>query len=769
MPATLLQVPFFVHPALAGAAVAAGCVPVIIHLINRRRHARVPWAAMTFLLAARRRSVRRLRLEHWMLMLARIAIIVLFGLALARPYLSSASILPSSSTRVLRVVVLDNSLSMNARRDAKASRFERARSYAAELIDAFPPADPVALIACAGPATAALTQPSFDRRFVRERLLAIQPTERVADVVGGLSLAIEMIEASQFPPTNRAVYVISDFPPSVWLNENQRQPTPAVAALRRLTQRVSNPGENVTLIPISADEIENVAVTSLLSDSSLIAVNRPARFTIKVTNFGRSTREDVVLQVVKQGEVIRREPLPALEPGGTETVAVTTLFGAPGTQLIEATVTGLRDDALIEDNARYLSVEVRDSVPVLLVDGRPGLSRLAGQAGFLATALAPKVTETDTVVLDPVIVTAPELSTEILSEYGMVALCNVNRLADETWKELHDYVASGGGLLIFLGELVDADHYNEFGFDGGAGIMPGSISAAHHVGENDALHIAYDALHHRQAGSAGWPSIVRDFDGHPQSGLFSAAVSAYLPMEIDRRRADVVLRYTDGQPAVVAFTSAGRKVVVVTTTANMDWTNLPAKGDYVSLMTSLAAYLVRQKGSQRNLFVGEFVREPLTARQTSMPLRVSFPTAPNPARSSGIESAVPTLVPGEHRHGLLASSLTLSHGPIEHAGGVSVSIGAVQRLFAVNVKTSESSLAALDQAALSTGLGVLVHVAAGPEADRPKIVRAGSSDLAPTLLCVVVALLLMEMWMAMRFGTVRGSTAPADIRNAGAR
>ncbi|MCH7870419.1 MAG: hypothetical protein IID33_01835, partial [Planctomycetes bacterium] len=401
--------------------------------------------------------------------------------------------------------------------------------------------------------------------------------------------------------------------------------------------------------------------------------------------------------------------------------------------------------------------------------GRPGLSRLAGQAGFLATALAPKVTETDTVVLAPVIVTAPELATEILSDYGMVALCNVNRLAGETWQELHDYVTSGGGLLIFLGELVDTDHYNEFGFDGGAGIMPGSISAAHHVGKNDALHIAYDALHHPQAdqprragGSAGWPAIVRDFEGHPESGLFSAAVLAYLPMEIDRRRAEVVLRYTDGQPAVVASTTAGKKVVVVTTTANMDWTNLPAKGDYVSLMTSLAAYLVRQKGNQRNLFVGEFVREPLTARQTSMPLRVIFPTAPNPARTSGVESAVPTLVPDEQ-------SLTLSHGPIEHAGAVSVSIGAAQRLFAVNVRTSESSLATLDQVALSTGLDVPVQVAAGPEADGPKIVRVGSSDLAPTLLCLVVALLLMEMWMAMRFGAARGSTAPADIRNAGAR
>ena len=111
----------------------------------------------------------------------------------------------------------------------------------------------------------------------------------------------------------------------------------------------------------------------------------------------------------------------------------------------------------------------------------------------------------------------------------------------------------------------------------------------------------------------------------------------------------------------------------------------------------------------------------------------------------------------------------LSHGPIEHAGAVTVSIGAVQRLFAVNVDTRESMLAALDRTALLNGINLPVRVIEGGKSDDLQIAKTGSADIAPTLLCFVIALLLLEMWLAMRFGAARGSVAPPAMRNAGVR
>ena len=60
LPSVLFSTPAAALATLAGAA----SIPIIIHLLNRRRYRIVEWAAMRFLLAAKRQNVRRLRLEQ---------------------------------------------------------------------------------------------------------------------------------------------------------------------------------------------------------------------------------------------------------------------------------------------------------------------------------------------------------------------------------------------------------------------------------------------------------------------------------------------------------------------------------------------------------------------------------------------------------------------------------------------------------------------------------------------------------------------------------
>src|SRR5262245_4083643 len=69
---------------LAAGAVAAGAVsvPIIIHLLNRRRFRVMNWAAMRFLLAAQRKNSRRMRLEQLILLLVRCLLVLLIVLAM---------------------------------------------------------------------------------------------------------------------------------------------------------------------------------------------------------------------------------------------------------------------------------------------------------------------------------------------------------------------------------------------------------------------------------------------------------------------------------------------------------------------------------------------------------------------------------------------------------------------------------------------------------------------------------------------------------------
>ena len=71
--------------AMAGAAAALIALPIIIHLLNRRRFKTVTWAAMDFLMRAMRKNRRRLEFEQWILLAMRCLLVFLLRLVLARP------------------------------------------------------------------------------------------------------------------------------------------------------------------------------------------------------------------------------------------------------------------------------------------------------------------------------------------------------------------------------------------------------------------------------------------------------------------------------------------------------------------------------------------------------------------------------------------------------------------------------------------------------------------------------------------------------------
>src|SRR3954470_7509124 len=88
-------------------------IPIIIHLLNRRRYKVVNWAAMEFLLRAMRKNRRRLEFEQWLLLATRCLLIFLLGAALARPMGCNNSALAGRAGRTgLNVIVVDNSYSM---------------------------------------------------------------------------------------------------------------------------------------------------------------------------------------------------------------------------------------------------------------------------------------------------------------------------------------------------------------------------------------------------------------------------------------------------------------------------------------------------------------------------------------------------------------------------------------------------------------------------------------------------------------------------------
>src|SRR5687767_15897758 len=106
---------WLVNPWLFVFGALAVSVPIIIHLLNRRKFRIVDWAAMDFLLEADKKNRRRIRLENLLLLLLRCLAVLLIGLLLARPFLPTnvtAGLIDAGQFE--RIVLLDDSLSMQA-------------------------------------------------------------------------------------------------------------------------------------------------------------------------------------------------------------------------------------------------------------------------------------------------------------------------------------------------------------------------------------------------------------------------------------------------------------------------------------------------------------------------------------------------------------------------------------------------------------------------------------------------------------------------------
>src|SRR3954470_1337174 len=91
-----------------------GLIPLVIHLLNRRRFRRVEWAPMRHLKLTIQRNRRRIEIEQLLLLLMRVAALVLLFFFLARPVLNPTGLERWLGTggRSSQVVLIDDSLSM---------------------------------------------------------------------------------------------------------------------------------------------------------------------------------------------------------------------------------------------------------------------------------------------------------------------------------------------------------------------------------------------------------------------------------------------------------------------------------------------------------------------------------------------------------------------------------------------------------------------------------------------------------------------------------
>ncbi len=189
----------FLHP-LALFGLAAAGIPAVLHLFQRRTPPEAEFPPLRYLSEAERRSARRLRLRHLLLLLLRTALIVSLVVAAARPLVPTRTPGAGHPPTAL-ALVLDNSLSSGAIAGGQLT-LDRLKAGARSVLLRATPDDRLWLVLADGIA----------RAGSREELLAAVESTAVSprrlDLVAAVSRAARLVAAE--PTPEHAVLVASD-------------------------------------------------------------------------------------------------------------------------------------------------------------------------------------------------------------------------------------------------------------------------------------------------------------------------------------------------------------------------------------------------------------------------------------------------------------------------------------------------------------------------------------------------------------------------------
>ncbi|MGA2500441.1 MAG: BatA domain-containing protein, partial [Tepidisphaeraceae bacterium] len=201
-----------ITPGFFWAGLLLVALPIIIHILNRRRYKIVKWAAMEYLLQAMRKNRRRIQFEQLLLLAIRCILLALLGLALARPMGCADSTIASLAGQKsgLHIFVIDNSYSMSYESAAEAGKthLDRAKAIARQYIERLARgSESVAIILAskaptAGPSTRptgsaspeafVVLRPSFDLPGAADAIDRIDQSFLATDVVGALQAAVQL-------------------------------------------------------------------------------------------------------------------------------------------------------------------------------------------------------------------------------------------------------------------------------------------------------------------------------------------------------------------------------------------------------------------------------------------------------------------------------------------------------------------------------------------------------------------------------------------------
>lgn len=720
---------------------AAASIPILIHLLNRRKRREVRWAAMRFLAAALAKNQRRIRIEQWLLLALRCLLVALVVGAMAKPFLESfGNVIPGGRTH--RVIVMDASMSMAAK-SGGSTRFDQAKAVASQLLKDSRRGDAASLVLMSDPPRVVVGEPSPNLDAVRKEIGELTQGEGGVDLEATFEAVDRVMEASSI--AQKELVFLSDLQVASWRprigngdgdgDGDGKGEASGDEGLKRSIDRIEARRPRSVVIDLGKAGAGNRAVVELAADRPVITPATTVAITALVKNFGPTPAEGVRVRLTTDGR-LGPEQVVDLPVGEVVPVVFNQQFATPGDHVLEAS---LDEDSLPPDDRRLLVATVREAVNVLLVDGDYKSEPFLAETDFLAQALAPG--ESAEGGADPIrveVVPESRLARRDLGVYDVVALCNVAQFSPVEVEALEGFLEQGGGVVVFGGDQVSAENYNRLLFADGRGILPASVGEVVGDAAKKESAFRFDPLGFRHP-------ILADFRNQADpvvAGLTQTQIWSYLKLAVPKdSAARVALAFDDGDPAVVEASRRRGRLFLSAIPADADWSNWPAHRSYPPVMHALIMEAASGRQAERTIQVGRAFDQTFPAASAGAPATVTTP--------KGVATAVKLKAEG----GLAR----LHFEQTDAAGAYQVKLGppaATDLAFAANPDPAESDPAKLERAGLAERLPgwKFVLLADGRELARNAAAVGRRGELHRPLLYGVLALLMIESFAAWRFG-----------------
>jgi hypothetical protein len=541
------------------AGLAAVAIPILVHLVRREERTSFAFPSLMFLKHIPVREHRRRTIRHWWLLMLRCAIIALLCIAFAQPFIEwSSDRFGSTGDGHDRIVLLDRSHSMEA-----DGAWEDALRIARDAVDTLEPGDRAALLLF-DHETLLTQELTPDRAVLRAALARAEIGHGHTDLAAAITRAGALLEESD--AALRDIVVISDF---------QRSAVTAGEGPRL--------GAGVDVIPraVGGGDITNAAVAAVTLERTPLGTGGAVDLSARIVNTGTGSIVDTDLVLEVNGEERERRTL-SLAPGESHDAPFRLVLARD--ELLRTRIHVGTDD-LAADDSFHLLVSGPTAISVLLLEDRgtrPGKTLHLRQALQQGDAPGFRVTTRS----------VSQLRAADIDGADVIIINDAPIPGGAPGEMLHDFLASGGGLLVVAGERIQGTWPA-----GDGGIVPGRLGPVMARPSGDAGHLLrLDTLH---------PALAA-FAGSDGGDLSAAQIFRYRGLSgVDDAR--VLARYDDEGIAVAERQVGNGRTLVLTTTLDPSWNTLALEPGYLPFLHEALKYLASHVPGTYAVSVGDSV------------------------------------------------------------------------------------------------------------------------------------------------------------------